>query len=373
MNRRPPATSSSARADLARLMPMHMIVDGDGRIVGAGPTLERLRRPQRVVGASVFDLFHVRRPHGAANMVDLAARGGHRLDLEFRSPPHTPLKGHFVTDWQGLFVFDLSFGILVKEAVSTYALTATDFAPTSLAVEMLYLVEANAAAMSETRDLIRRLNEAKAAAERLARTDALTGLVNRRGMETAIADLAGVRRALQPPPRRPRLLQGRQRHARPCRGRSRPDRSRAHPRTRDAGERPRHPPRRRRVRDHLPQHAGPAAASVARHPDHHGAGGAHRRGGDDLPRLGQHRHHHIGPLRQARRGADAPGRRYRALQVEGSGPLSRDILRTRRGLVLPRSPSASARSQEPGDFGASITTGVFSARIVALAPRSSRK
>jgi diguanylate cyclase (GGDEF)-like protein len=55
---------------------------------------------------------------------------------------------------------------------------------------MLYLVEANAAAMSETRDLIRRLNEAKAAAERLARTDALTGLGNRRGMDTAIADLA---------------------------------------------------------------------------------------------------------------------------------------------------------------------------------------
>jgi diguanylate cyclase (GGDEF)-like protein len=179
-----------ARADLARLMPMHMIVDGEGRIVGAGPTLERLRTPQRVVGASVFDLFHVRRPHGAATMLDLASRGGHRLDLEFRSPPHTLLKGHFVTDWQGLFVFDLSFGILVQEAVSTYALTATDFAPTSLAVEMLYLVEANAAAMSESRDLIRRLNEAKAAAERLARTDALTGLGNRRWMEAAIADLA---------------------------------------------------------------------------------------------------------------------------------------------------------------------------------------
>jgi diguanylate cyclase (GGDEF)-like protein len=179
-----------ARADLARLMPMYMIVDGDGRIVGAGPTLERLRTPQRVVGASVFDLFHVRRPHGASTMLELAARGGHRLDLEFRSPPHTPLRGHFVTDWQGLFVFDLSFGILVKEAVSTYGLTASDFAPTSLAVEMLYLVEANAAAMAESRNLNRRLNEARTAAERLARTDALTGLGNRRGMESAIAELA---------------------------------------------------------------------------------------------------------------------------------------------------------------------------------------
>ncbi len=179
-----------ARGDLSRLLPMHLLVDGEGQVVGAGPTLERLRTPQRVVGASLFDLFHVRRPHGAATMLDLAARGGRRIDLEFRAPPHTPLKGHFVTDWQGIFVFDLSFGIMVNEAVSTYGLTATDFAPTSLEVEMLYLFEANAAAMSETRDLIRRLHEAKAAAERLARTDALTGLRNRRGMEAAIADLA---------------------------------------------------------------------------------------------------------------------------------------------------------------------------------------
>lgn len=178
------------RADLARLMPMHMIVDTDGRILGAGPTLERLRAPGRVEGELLFDLFHVRRPHGVASMADLATRCGNRLHLEFRSPPHTALKGHFVTDWRGAFVFDLSFGIMVNEAVSTYGLTATDFAPTSLAVEMLYLVEANAAVMAESRSLNGRLGEAKAAAERLALTDALTGLRNRRGMEAAIADMA---------------------------------------------------------------------------------------------------------------------------------------------------------------------------------------
>jgi diguanylate cyclase (GGDEF)-like protein len=177
-------------ADLARLMPMHMLVDGEGTIVGSGPTLQRLRTPQRVEGANLFDLFRLRRPHGVATMADLAARGGHRLNLEFRAPPNTPLKGHFVTEWQGLFVFDLCFGIMVMDAVSTYGLTATDFAPTSLAVEVLYLVEANAAALAESRNLNRRLHEAKADAERLARTDALTGLRNRRGMEAAITDMA---------------------------------------------------------------------------------------------------------------------------------------------------------------------------------------
>lgn len=176
-------------AELARLMPMHMIVDSDGVIVGSGPTLERLRAPDRIEGAHLFDLFHLRRPHGVATMADLATRGDHRLHLEFRTPPHTPLKGHFVSDRQGLCVFDLSFGIMVNEAVSDHDLTATDFSPTSLAVEMLYLVEANAAAMAESRNLNRRLHEAKAEAESLARTDALTGLRNRRGMEPAIADM----------------------------------------------------------------------------------------------------------------------------------------------------------------------------------------
>ena len=182
-----------ASADLARLMPMHLVVDANAQILSAGPTLRRMRAPERIEGAQFFDAFTVRRPQGVASMADLAASDGARLALEFRLAPRTPLKGHFVTDWKGLFVFDLSFGIMVKDAVSTYGLTAADFAPTSHAVEMLYLVEANAAVSAESRKLNSRLQEAKSAAERLARTDALTGLRNRRGMEAAIAEMAASR------------------------------------------------------------------------------------------------------------------------------------------------------------------------------------
>jgi diguanylate cyclase (GGDEF)-like protein len=176
-------------ADLSRLMPLHLLVDADGTILSAGPTLRRMRAPEPVEGTRFFDLFLVRRPHGVASMADLAASDGDRLALEFRLAPRTQLKGQFVTDWNGLFVFDLCFGIKVTEAVSTYGLKATDFAPTSLAVEMLYLVEANAAAAAESRKLNSRLHDAKSAAERLARTDPLTGLRNRRGMDAAIAEM----------------------------------------------------------------------------------------------------------------------------------------------------------------------------------------
>jgi diguanylate cyclase (GGDEF)-like protein len=176
-------------ADLSRLMPLHLVVDADGLILSAGPTLARMRAPRPVKGARFFDLFALRRPHGVATMAELAASGGDRLALEFRAAPRTQLKGHFVTDWHGLFLFDLGFGIKVNEVVSAYGLKATDFAPTSLAVEILYLVEANAAVAAETRQLNSRLQQAKAAAERLARTDDLTGLRNRHGMKAAIADM----------------------------------------------------------------------------------------------------------------------------------------------------------------------------------------
>jgi diguanylate cyclase (GGDEF)-like protein len=174
---------------LARLMPMHLVVDGGGIILAAGPTLERMRAPGPLRGAAFFDVFAMRRPRGVIGISSLAASGADRVQLDFVSPPHTPLRGHFVPDGGGTFVFDLSFGITVREAVATYGLKATDFAPTSLAVDMLFLAEANAAALAESRDLNRRLRESTSAAERLARTDALTGVGNRRALEAMVEEL----------------------------------------------------------------------------------------------------------------------------------------------------------------------------------------
>jgi diguanylate cyclase (GGDEF)-like protein len=174
---------------LARLMPMHLVVDGDGAILSAGPTLERMRAPERLTGAGFFDVFTLRRPHGVDRIAELLGSGGERVRLDFVAPPHTPLKGHFVADGTGVLVFDLSFGITVREAVATYGLKATDFAPTSLAVDMLFLAEANAAALAESRSLNRRLRESTSVAERLARTDALTGVGNRRAMEAIVNEL----------------------------------------------------------------------------------------------------------------------------------------------------------------------------------------
>ncbi len=174
---------------LGRLMPMHLVVDGDGTILAAGPTLERMRVPERLTGASFFDVFTLRRPPGVRRIAELMGTGGERVQLDFLAPPHTPLKGHYLADATGILLFDLSFGITVREAVATYGLKATDFAPTSLAVDMLFLAEANAAALAESRSLNQRLHESTSAAEHLAKTDALTGVGNRRAMEAVVEDL----------------------------------------------------------------------------------------------------------------------------------------------------------------------------------------
>lgn len=80
-------------------------------------------------------------------------------------------------------MINFGFGIGVVDAVRDYVLNANDFAPTDLTIEMLYLVEAKSAVMEELRNLNRRLQIAKRAAELQAKTDPLTGVKNRRALE----------------------------------------------------------------------------------------------------------------------------------------------------------------------------------------------
>jgi diguanylate cyclase (GGDEF)-like protein len=86
-------------------------------------------------------------------------------------------------------IVNLSFGIFVVDAVQEFRLTAADFAPTDLTIEMLYLVEAKSAAMEASRQLNERLQSAREAAEAQAMSDTLTGLSNRRSMDRALAQL----------------------------------------------------------------------------------------------------------------------------------------------------------------------------------------
>ena len=171
-------------ASLDRVMPMHVVVNATGHIVHAGPTLLKLRPENSLLGQRLLEVFELRRPSQAKTMADLRPLVGRALHFALRGDVETRLTGIAMPlGADGGLLLNLSFGIAVVDSVGAYGLTNADFAPTDLAVEMLYLVEAKSAAMDESRDLNTRLQGAKIAAEEQAFTDTLTGLKNRRAMD----------------------------------------------------------------------------------------------------------------------------------------------------------------------------------------------
>lgn len=172
------------------MCPMHVILNRHGEICFAGPTAQKLLRGQSLIGQKFLDIFEIKRPREISSIDALRERAGSKLHLQFRMPPHRELKGVLMEGPEiGQMIINLSFGISVVDAVQDYKLTAADFATTDLTIEMLYLVEAKSAAMEASKQLNRRLQGARIAAEEQALTDTLTGLRNRRGMDRILCDL----------------------------------------------------------------------------------------------------------------------------------------------------------------------------------------
>ncbi|WP_299927098.1 diguanylate cyclase [uncultured Pelagimonas sp.] len=170
---------------LHRFCPMHAVLDSTGHIVQAGPTLHKVGGSD-LDGKRFLEIFEIYRPRSVLSMADLLKAEGRKLHIRLRGGVRTPLKGVLSANGRGGGVINLSFGISVIDAVRDYALTSTDFAPTDLAVEMLYLVEAKSAAMDASRSLNTRLQGAMVAAEKRAFTDTLTGLHNRRAVDQVL-------------------------------------------------------------------------------------------------------------------------------------------------------------------------------------------
>ena len=185
-------------ATLAHFMPMHLLMDGAGRAVTFGPTLARVLQDEARPGARFEDLFEVRSPGGAVTIHDVLARGGNRFRLMPRNGVRVGLRGLGLrlpgaAAGTGMILVNLSFGIDLTSAVRELALTDADFAATDLAMELLYMAEANAAVTRELRGLNLRLEGARMAAEEEAMTDPLTGLRNRRAADLVLERLCSAR------------------------------------------------------------------------------------------------------------------------------------------------------------------------------------
>ncbi|KIN64457.1 Diguanylate cyclase [Sulfitobacter noctilucicola] len=170
---------------------MHLILDRAGKILHAGPTLHKMRDAAQLVGRDLLDVFDIKFPRSLSSQTDLQGIDQTKLRLKLRDAPHTSLKGIMLPmdRTQDRVIVNLSFGISILDGVRDFALTNADFAATDLAIEMLYLVEAKTAAMDASYRLNTRLQGAKIAAEEQAYTDTLTGLKNRRALDTVLTRL----------------------------------------------------------------------------------------------------------------------------------------------------------------------------------------
>ena len=173
---------------LDRFMPMHLVLTADGRVESFGATLAAILQGQAQIGVAFEDLFEVRAPGGAVTIADVLAQSAGRFRLALRQwsqkGPRIGLRGlAMAMPGSDKVLVNLSFGIDLIEAVQQFGLSDGDFVATDLAMELLYLAEANRAVTAELRGLNLRLEGARLVAEEEAMSDRLTGLRNRRAAD----------------------------------------------------------------------------------------------------------------------------------------------------------------------------------------------
>lgn len=201
---RPKPFPSLDSSELGQLMPMFLWLDRQGRVMEVGPTLARVLG-RDAAGTRFEDHFVLRRlrlrepevpvlppPDGTAVSPKMSFdRGALRLHLDLLGHPGVGLRGASVALGSGGaegVLLNLTFGIHMSEAVREFGLTEADFAASDLAIELLYLGEANAAVLGELGEMTARLELARRSAVVQSLTDPLTGLANRRAFDAALAE-----------------------------------------------------------------------------------------------------------------------------------------------------------------------------------------
>ncbi|MRX51263.1 diguanylate cyclase [Paracoccus sp. S-4012] len=172
---------------------MHLVLDEEGHLLSAGPTLRKLIGPAR----HLEEAFVIERPHhagGAMEGLRAAAGEGRRLFLRQKPAPQALLRGHAVAGAGGRLILNLGFGIGLPQAVRQFDLTDADFAPSELAMELLFLYEATRTAVAALARHNSALDDARQTAETESLTDPLTRLANRRGLDLALQRAAGALR-----------------------------------------------------------------------------------------------------------------------------------------------------------------------------------
>ncbi|MBM3606600.1 MAG: GGDEF domain-containing protein [Alphaproteobacteria bacterium] len=174
-------------AALAQLMPMHLWLAEHGEVLSVGPTLAKLLPDLeaglegRLIGARAGQ------SQDPLTAIQSAVGKNRRLFLRVQEASDLVLRGHAVRGEDGTILCNLGFGIGLHLAIRMAGLTDADFAPSDLAMELLFLHEANRGVLTELSRFNDQLAQSRTVALLQAQTDPLTGLGNRRGLEMALS------------------------------------------------------------------------------------------------------------------------------------------------------------------------------------------
>ena len=175
-----------SRQMMDAFMPMNLHLNAAGEITKLGPSLAKIIG-EDAIGTRFETQFDVLRPYGA--VID---------DLH----PDRPMVAKLLQKEDGLAEFNaliwrlledgpyfanLSLGLSFVELSEHLDLTAKDFAPTDPSIDLLYMVELQHAQVAECKRLTERFYSDRATARKEAQHDLLTGLSNRRALETYLS------------------------------------------------------------------------------------------------------------------------------------------------------------------------------------------
>lgn len=178
--------STAQTAFLDQILPFGGFVDGEGKIVHLAPSLKKVVGEQ-AVQRRFFDVFKVRSPRSLRKSQEISQFLNERVSVEFSAPDATEpfvLRIHLCPTpaTPGLYVFNASFGVQLSKAVDLFNLTERDFSPADPSIDLLYVMKTQSVLLADSQVMATRLKEAKDAAMKLALTDPLTGLPNRRAL-----------------------------------------------------------------------------------------------------------------------------------------------------------------------------------------------
>lgn len=172
---------------LSQLLPMHLLLTDQGIILSIGPTLAKLL-PTLCDGLQgVLTSGRAGQKAEPLDAIRNAVDKKSRLFLRLQQTSDLVLRGHGVRVSPDTMLVNLGFGIGLHRAVRKAGLTDADFAPSELAMELLFLQEANRGVLTELSRFNQQLATAREVALLEAQTDPLTGLGNRRALEGCLA------------------------------------------------------------------------------------------------------------------------------------------------------------------------------------------